>query len=214
MRELEGDHQVALALAERLRLDPDASVRMAALQALISVGGADQPAIVDALSDDDQRVRFAALSAQFSTGSEDAKTRLMALLLSDASEMAVEAARWSILNNIQYAQEAARGLLERALCAPLPQTRAQAAVALRSLPDDVLASVSLRRLSEEDDLNVRLQLALRHMPSEIAKKALTRLSGTKASTVALEAAVVLAEAGDRTALEQASGPSGLPKSGQ
>jgi hypothetical protein len=175
-------------------------VRRQALSSLSAVGAADHAAIDEALSDDDQRVRFAALTTRLGHGDVAARSRLQDLLLSDANEMSVEAARWALLNPVHGMCEAATGLLQRALAAALPQTRAQAAVALRSLPKEVLATVSAARLSEERDLNVRLQLSLRHMPSAEAKAVLVSLRDAKNAQVSLEAAVILAQAGDEAAL--------------
>ena len=202
LRALEGDREVIVALSERLRLDPDASVRARSLSSLAEVGGRTQPAIREALADDNQRVRFAALELQLEVQDERALEQVDQLLRGDASELAVEAARWVILNHMQIMVGAAKGLLERALSAPLIATRSQAVVALRGLPASLLEEATRARLEQEGDASVRLQLALRHMPSDAARKVLVDLESSASKSVALEAAVELAAVGDKESLDK------------
>jgi HEAT repeat protein len=163
---------VARALAEAARVDPEPSVRAAAVRALGRGGDRAVDALRERLGDADSRVRLAAVGALVQADRDRARLLLGSLLEVAPSPAGIEAARWLAQDAPRADAEAsaaavpsraaaARLFLRRALFADDPSLRSQAGVALAGLPADAEAPVGAIReaLAREADPDVRLSLA-------------------------------------------------------
>jgi HEAT repeat protein len=205
-----------LAELERIaRVDAEALVRAAAVR---SLGQADEGAIAilrERLSDPEAIVRFAAIGALMDADQEQARIAFGALLEIAPSAAGVEAARLlALLEDDESAlpgPAAARAYLLRALASDDPSLRAQAGIALSSLPVDRGPPLDALRtaLEREVDPDVRVAFAralYRHdrPAAELALRELLESEGMPR----VQAALLLAERGDRPArdvLEEIAG---------
>jgi HEAT repeat protein len=197
-----------LALAEAARVDPEPSVRNAAVRALGSYGAAALDPLRDRLSDPDSSVRAAVVRALVQADRERALLIIGPLLETPPSSAGIEAARV-----IAFTGEAsepppegsgpapgvvdARAFLLRALVASAATLRSQAAVALVSLPPSPeLDRGLLDALAAETEDGVRLSMAIallrRPGAAEAAYRALRSLLAASGMP-SLQAAAVLAE---------------------
>ncbi len=158
------------ALAETSRVDPEPRVRAAAARALGSFGGAAAPFLRERLGDADARVRFAAVGALLRADRSRAAELLAPFLATPPSRAGIEAARLIALGaddgddsndgDARRREDDARLYLLGALEVDDPSLRAQAAVALASLPaDDATDRRLARALAEEAEAPVKLGLA-------------------------------------------------------
>lgn len=213
---LTGDPDVARLLAEAARVDPDPTVRAAAVRGLGRAGESPVAILSERLSDPDAGVRLAAVAALAS----DARGReaLAPMLEIGPAAAGIEAAR-VLLNapDTSAALEArARAFLLEALAADDPALRAQAGVAFASLPADREPPLDALRaaLSGEADPNVRLAFAraLWRHDRAAAREALSALLHADAMP-RVQAAALLASEGDREAravLAEVLGGDGAP----
>jgi HEAT repeat protein len=192
------DGETQLALARAARHDPALAVRLRALQALGAQGPGAAPAIEARLDDSEQSVRLAAVGALVAADRVRASERLQRWLREDPRPEAIEAAR-TLCSPLAPPPPAARDQLARALADPDAALRAQAAVALSSLPPAEQRALAQTRNGHEGLRSVQLWLALalgRAQPDGGA--ALQRLARTH-DLVGAQALAELARAGDAAA---------------
>lgn len=147
------------ALAEAARVDPLPKVRAAAVRSLGAYGALGFEQLRERLSDADHGVRMAAVGALVEADRERAVSVIGTLLEISPGPAGVEAARVLATGEGEGAQTA-RAFLRRALVSGEPNVRAQAAVALSSLPaNDALVPALLEALEREQDATVRRAVA-------------------------------------------------------
>ncbi|MDW8361550.1 MAG: HEAT repeat domain-containing protein [Myxococcales bacterium] len=176
--------EARLALTEASRVDPEPAVRAAAVRALGAFGETAFESLRDRLTDPHPSVRLAVVGALFESGGVRAAAVVADLLEAGPSHAGVEAAR----RLARHGREAtaARAYLLGALHAAEPTVRAQAAVALSTLPDRAAVETRLLdALSRETETTVRLQIAA----------TLLRSARREARREAREALRAIAEAG-------------------
>ncbi len=200
LRAAASDPAVRQVLEEAARVDAEASVRAAAVRALGDAGADAVPMLRERLGDPDPSVRMAAVGALMEADEARGRLALGAMLEIAPDPAGVEAARL-----LAQASEAAEGLagrdaahafLRRALRSPDASLRAQAGVAIASLPIDRAPPLDALReaLGPEPSPNVRLSLAralFRHDPSA-AQSALVALARGGEGMVRVQAAALLA----------------------
>jgi len=219
------DPAARLALATAARVDPTPSVRATAVRALGRFGTDAVEVLRDRLSDADSSVRLAAVGALVQADRDRALAIIGPLLEMEPHSAAIEAAR--VLAEPPAAPPRAadddesagahrqgpanysgttdaRAYLLRALVTTDAGLRAQAAVALLSLPPDPsIERALLDAMAEERDAQVKLVLATalhrRASPRQRASRVLERLMG-EGGMPAVQAAIVLGSAGSRKAL--------------
>jgi HEAT repeat protein len=198
------DASVAGALERVARVDPDESVRAAAVRALGGAGEHGVEILRERLGDPEPMVRFAALSALVRAAPDQARVALASLLEIAPSAAGIEAARLLCSIEDRGALVPARDYLVRALASEDPQIRSQAGIALSSLPRDREPPLEILRdaLGREPDREVQLSLAralFRH-ERPAALRALRELVRSDAAMVRVQAAMMLAAEGDADAL--------------
>ncbi|MEM9074922.1 MAG: HEAT repeat domain-containing protein [Myxococcota bacterium] len=210
------DAHVMQALAQVSRVDPEASVRNAAVRALGSFGAAAVPALRERLGDADAQVRLAVVRSLVRADRATAVVLVAPLLATPPSRAGIEAARVIALtgesaeeNEARAGLEDARRYLLGALRNAEPTLRSQAAVALVSLQRDEATDMALlEALGHEEDHGVRLGIARalrnRSTGSDEAEVALAELM-TGAGMPAVQAAVLLAPSGREDALQRLEG---------
>lgn len=206
------DAAVRDALVETARVDPDGSVRAAAVRALGRAGSEAVPMLRERLGDPDPSVRMAAVTALMEADPERGRLALGAMLDIAPDVAGIEAAR--LLAQAGEGPEglagvdAAHAFLRRALRSSEPSLRSQAGVAIASLPVDREPPLGALReaLTAERNAEVRLSLAralFRHDASG-ARSVLVALMREAEGMVRVQAAALLAPARDgeaRQALE-------------
>ncbi|MFW6051236.1 MAG: HEAT repeat domain-containing protein, partial [Myxococcota bacterium] len=197
--------------AEVARRDPEPAVRGAATRALGAQGEAAVGPLRGRLSDPDSRVRLAAVGALLGVGGPRALGEVGGLLATPPSAAGVEAARRVVQQAdddeaARSLRDDAAAYLEGVLRFGSGALRAQVGVALVSLPqvrslDAALAQV----LEREPDPAVRFQLAralLRRAPGDPRAVAALREVAEGEGMAAVQAAARLAERGDPRAPKQ------------
>ncbi|MGF1469789.1 MAG: HEAT repeat domain-containing protein [Sandaracinaceae bacterium] len=192
-----GHGAAGAALLEAARGDPDPGARAAAVRGLARLGPAALPVLRERLGDPASRVRLAAVASLARTaGGAEA---LGSLLVVAPTPAGIEAARWLAQSGDEGVRASAVAALGAALEAPTAALRGQAGVAVVSLPDpapSLLAAVR-RGLTAEPDPQVRLSFARALGPGDPeARAALGRLLQADAAMASVQAATLLAEAGD------------------
>ncbi len=204
------------ALAEQARVDPDATVRAAAVRALGEHGVDAFESLRERLSDPDSQVRMSAVTALVRADRERALSALGPLLEMAPSPAGIEAARVLAGGARRAGEETpggdtegvtlARAYLRRALASAEARLRSQAAVALSSLPDDGSLDASLREaLDGEQEPEVQISLAIILAGTEASR---TRALEVLASLMendgmqAVHAAGVLAKYGEPAAIDR------------
>jgi HEAT repeat protein len=199
------DEAVAALLAEAARSDADPTVRATAVRALGRAGTDAVAMLRERLSDADPGVRLAAVAA---LAASDAMRGALAPMIEVATSVTgIEAARLLLAHGVPTGElaSAARAFLGRALSASDPTLRAQAGVAVASLPLDREPPLDALRaaLRSERDPEVRLSLAralFRH-DEEAARGVLAELLGAEGAMPRVQAAALLASSGDARARE-------------
>lgn len=196
------DGEVRAQLEEMSRVDPDPGVRSAAVRALGAFGPPALSALRERLSDPLPAVRMSAVDALIRADRDQAWAALGSLFETPASSQGIEAARLMLLRARSGDEDrGARAYLLSALRAGDASLRAQAAVALVSLPPaDDARGVLREALAAESDAAAKLSIARalrRHEGAEEeAEAALRTLVQGGLEMSALQAAAVLAEDGD------------------
>ncbi len=198
---------VAHALAERARIDAEASVRAAAVRAL--AGGGDEAVgpLRERLGDPEASVRLAAVGALYAADRAAALEALGPLLEVAPSPSGVEAARLiaqlGAQDEASSEAAAARAFLVRVLAGADPSLRSMAGVALAGLPVDAAAPLDAVReaLAREADAAARLSLAraLWRRDREVAEAALVGLLDAEEAMPRIQAAAILAPEGEARA---------------
>lgn len=153
------------ALSEAARVDPDPTVRAAAVQSLGAYGEPAFEVLRERLGDAEQNVRMAAVRALVAADRARALTAIGPLLEMSPTPSGVEAAR--VLAGDVPEEGAmpegtvlARAFLRRALLDGELTVKAQAATALAGLPpDEELSDALVEALQAADDPRVKLSLA-------------------------------------------------------
>ena len=209
--ELAPESAARAVLEERARVDPDPSVRAAAVRALGPFGAGVVVILRERLSDPIATVRMAAVSALLAADRDAARPTLAALLATQPSAQGIEAAR---LLATPAAREtpsdadasAARAYLVGALSATDASLRSQAAVALATLHDPGIADALRAALARETDPTARLAIARALLPLEggevDALAAIRTLSTADASMTALLASIALAMRSDAEGIDR------------
>lgn len=190
-------------LEERARIDPDPSVRAAAVRALGSFDTAAISLIRERLSDPIASVRMTAVAALLHADRDGGRTVLASLFEAPPSAQGIEAARLlgTRLERDQPPTEedasAARAYLLSALSANEAGLRSQAAVALSTLRGPAEIETSLAHaLAVEADAGVKLAIARALLPLEhgenAALEAIRALSAADVTMTSLQASIVLA----------------------
>lgn len=213
LAELAPESEARLVLEERARIDPDPSVRAAAVRALGEYGAAAIPLLRERLSDPIASVRMGAVAALFHADRDGARAALASLFEMPPSAQGIEAARLlatpigrdSAPTDADAA--ASRAFLVGALEASDGTLRGQAAVALVTLPRSPELETSLSAaLTRETDAGVRLQIARAMLGSSAtesaAHEALRALSTADTSMTALQASIELGAHGDHDAVDR------------
>ncbi len=197
------------ALAQAARVDPDARVRAAAARALGSFGAAAVPFLRERLGDAEAQVRLTVVGALLRADRTAAVELLVPLLATPTSRTGIEAARWIALTTPAASPDRNRAARQRADDARLyllgalhdddPTLRAQAAVALVSLPADEATTRGLREaLVDETEPTVKLGIARalqgRDSNDQLARAALVELLAGSGMP-AVQAASILAKGG-------------------
>jgi len=191
-------------LAEASRVDPEARVRAAATRSLGAFGPAAVPALRERLSDPDQSVRLAAVSALVRADREQALLALAPLLELEPSSAGIEAARVLARGAPGAGERpgvvSARAFLRRGLESADARLRAQAAVALASFSGDPsLDEALVTALRAEHDASTKLAIAGaivgRRDAAEASRGALRELV-TAGGTIGVQAASLLARTDD------------------
>ena len=201
-----------LALEEIARMDPVVGVRVAAVISLAAFGPKAFDAIRARLSDTAARVRMTAVSALVRSDRSRAIAVLGVLLRVAPSKAGVEAARVLSRPRSPGTEEEtvdviARSFLYQTLEAGDPRLRAQAAVALSTLPwDDVMTDGLVDRMRTDPNQAVRLSLALLLVESNSlrasALSTLRALALARSSMPAVQASAALASRGDPVAIRR------------
>ena len=205
--------EVRLSLSDVARVDPEPSVRAAALRSLAAFGPKAFDAIRSRLSDATPRVRMAAVGALARADRARAVSVLGALLRIAPSKAGVEAARVLAAprpgpdGERDTVDVIARSFLYQTLESGDPRLRSQAAVALSTLPWDVtMADGLVERMRTDANDAVRLSLALLLVESdsirEPALSTLRALAATGRSMPSVQAAAALAARGESTAIRR------------
>lgn len=224
LAELAPDTDARLVLEERARIDPDPSVRGAAVRALGEYGAAAVPLLRERLSDPIASVRMGAVAALLHADRDGARASLASLFEMPPSAQGIEAARLLATAVERDAPptdadaERSRAFLVGALSASDGALRGQAAVALVTLPhSETLERALSEALAREGDATVRLQIARALLTSpgteRVAREALASLSTAEASMTSLQASIELAARGDHDAalrIEQAMHGADVP----
>lgn len=188
-------------LAEIARVDPEASVRAAALLALERYGAAAQFAFERALRDEaDASVRVVAIEVFARALPESAASQLDQQLGAATSEQSLAAA--VALLRMQPPREVARArdALKRGLDSLDSALRARAALLVRNLPQAQRDLEALRaRLKVESDEEVKLEMALTLGAGDPVARAALQTLAQSASLPAVQAAFELAKLGDSAA---------------
>lgn len=199
-------------LTTAARNDASARVRSHAVRALGSYEAAAFEALRERLSDPESSVRMAAVEALVRADRDRARGTLLDLLATPPSAEGIEAARvlMSQVGGPSEAPSdddriASLAYLRASLAAPTASLRAQAAVVLVGLPGrDDLSEVLRAALASEADPTARLSMARallrREAAATDARAALLELLPGGEMT-GLQAAVVLAEEGVEAGLE-------------
>jgi HEAT repeat protein len=206
------DADALALLTELVRSDGNAPVRARAARALGSFEAAAFEPLRDRLSDPEGSVRMAAIEALVRADRARARGTLLDLLATPTSSDTIEAARilTTLVGGPSEApsdddRTAALAHLRAALSSSEPTLRAQTAVALVGIPgeDDLLPAL-VQALSVEHDPTASLSLGRailrRDEHDATAVQALRGLLGAEGMT-AVQAAVELAVRGDVTGLE-------------
>lgn len=199
-----GASQDALALNALLdlaRVDSDASVRGAAVQALGGFGADAMGALDDRMSDPESSVRMAAVRSIVRADRENAGDHLRPLLETPPNNVGIEAAR--VIASVEASGvPLARAYLVRVLREGDATLRAQAAVALVAIPRQPNTdTILLALMRSETDAMVRFGIARAlqgEFPTE-AKAALRALMQGEGMP-GLQSAVILAEEHEEAAL--------------
>ena len=203
LSELAPETEARAVLEERARIDPDPSVRAAAVRALGSFGTTEITLIRERLSDPMASVRMAAVAALLHADRDGGRAVLAALLETPPSVQGIEAARLlgTAVERDQPPTDqdasSARAYLMGALSAPEPALRSQAAVALSTLrgPGQVQTALSAA-LARETDGGVKLAIARALLPladgEHDALEAIRALAAGEITMTSLQAAIVLA----------------------
>jgi hypothetical protein len=202
------DGEARDALEGVSRGDPEPGVRAAAVRSLGAYGPPALTALRERLSDPVGSVRMAAVEALMRADRDQARVILGSLFEMPASTQGIEAARLLAMpgrdartgDDRGEGDEGARAYLRQALSAREPSLRAQAGVALVSLPGAEEMIGALREaLARESDAGAKLSIAralLRQRGAEgDAREALRALMGESGTMNALQAAAVLADDG-------------------
>jgi HEAT repeat protein len=204
------DAATRILLARSARLDPAASVRVAALAALAAQGPEATTAIEAQLEDTEVAIRLAAIDALVEVDRARAAERLAGYLAAEPTLEGVESARMLLATDAPAASADARALLQRALAAPDHALRGAAAVALMSLPSAAFTRpLAAERAAHEPVRSVRLCLGLALGDGADARALLAGLL-TAADVVAAQAAAELARHGDASALHRLQNMLGSP----
>lgn len=199
------------ALAQISRVDPESSVRNAAVRALGSFGAAAVPFLRERMGDADASVRLAVVRALVRADRDAALQIIASLLATPPSRAGIEAARVIALTGESETHEGstagvndARTYLLGALGDPDPNLRSQAAVALVSLNAHEPTDTALvRALANEGEPGVRLGIARalrgRDVGGEDAEATLVALLEGDGMP-AVQAAVMLSAEGREDAL--------------
>lgn len=155
------------ALAQLSRVDPESSVRNAAVRALGGFGAAAVPFLRERMGDADASVRLAVVRALIRADRDTALEIIASLLATPPSRAGIEAARVIALTGESETNEGsaegvndARTYLLGALGDEDPNLRSQAAVALVSLNAHEPTDTALvQALARESEPGVRLGLA-------------------------------------------------------
>jgi hypothetical protein len=198
------DAEALALLEERARVDPEPSVRAAAVRALGSYEAAAISGLRDRLSDPSASVRFVVLEALVRADREGARATIGSLLAMPPAMESIEAAR--ILASTvggpaevpsDADREIALAYLRQALYAPDPNLRSQAGIALVGIPgrDDLLADLGAA-LGRETDADATLSLARailrRDATASDARDRLRALAADPTGLVGVQAAIELA----------------------
>jgi HEAT repeat protein len=201
------DREARMALEHASRVDPDPSVRGAAVRALGAYGEPAVSTLRERLGDPTAGVRMAAVEALLRADRAQARVILGALLEMPTSAQGIEAARLlaAPTRDGTPGDLGARAYLRQALFAGEASLRAQAGVALVSIPGSEEMVGPLREaLERERDPGVRLSLAraLLRQPGaqRDARAALRALMRGGTTMTALQAATVLAAERDADAI--------------
>ncbi len=201
------EDSVRALLVEIARVDAEASCRAAAVRALGRAGEGASEALRERLGDPTGSVRLAAVAALAQADAEAGRVALAPFLEIAPSPEGIEAARFLIrrADDPDGADDAARAFLERALASSDSALRAQAGVAIASLPMSAEPPLDALRaaLERERDDDVRLSLARALWPRDrdAASATLRRLIGSGQGMPRVQAAVLLAAEGDASARE-------------
>ena len=204
LSEIASDAPVRARLAELARVDPEGSVRAAAVRALGRAGAEAVEMLRERLADPDASVRFAAVGALVAADEQRARLVLGAMLEAAPSAAGVEAARLLAQRGEgpegPAGAQAARAFLRRVLSDGDAALRAQAGVAIASLPAGAEAPVDALReaLAAERDPDVRLSLARALLGHDraAARAALVELARSGQGMSRVQAASLLASLGD------------------
>lgn len=203
LAELAPESAARAVLEERARIDPDPSVRGAAVSALGAFGAAAIPLIRERLSDPMSSVRMVAVAAILHADRDGGRAVLAALLATPPSAQGIEAARL-LGTTLEHDQpptdqdaSAARAYLTSALSAGDTSLRSQAALALSTLrgPSEIRSAMSAA-LVRETDPAVRLAIARALLPlagaEQEALEAIRTLAAAEETNTSLQAAILLA----------------------
>ncbi len=198
---------VRSALEQVARVDSEASVRASAVRAL-GRAGTDAIAILrERLGDPDPGVRFAAVGALISADPERGRIAIGPLLSVAPSPSGIEAARLLAqaddVPGSPVGAAQALAFLRRVLASDDPALRAQAGVAIASLPTDRRPPLDALRaaLATENDSTVLLSFAraLHRHDRQAAHATLRALLDAQDDMVRVQAAALLAADGDAAA---------------
>ncbi|MFK7988988.1 MAG: HEAT repeat domain-containing protein [Sandaracinaceae bacterium] len=173
LRGAAGENAVRDALAHAARVDPEASVRSAAVRSLGAGGPGALDALRERLSDPVSAVRLSAVSALVQADDARGREAISSLLEVDPSPSGIEAARLVAQRDDAEAASTARAYLRQVLRSSDAGLRSQAGVALAGLPASADSEASPREalraaLRTETEPSVRLSLARALMRSEDA----------------------------------------------
>lgn len=201
------ESEARFALENAARVDPEPTVRMAAVRALGGFGSAAIDALRERLGDPVSSVRMGAVEALVRADRSQARTILGALLETPTSAQGIEAARLLATPRPEETTDpSARAYLRQALLADDPNLRSQAGVALVSVPGaEEMIGVLREALERELDPGAKLSLAraLMRQPGaqEAGRAALRTLMAGGSTMIALQAAALLASENDAGAAQ-------------
>ncbi|MEM9191515.1 MAG: HEAT repeat domain-containing protein [Myxococcota bacterium] len=198
------------ALAEAARVDPEPRVRARAVRSLGAYGQAAFEYIRERLSDPDASVRLGAVSALVEADRSRALAAVGSLLEIAPSRAGIEAARLLAMESGEEGEEPsegavlARAFLRRALASGDASVRSQAAVALTSLrPSDDLTADLVAQMEEDSEASVRVALAtllLNQSAAEDKARETLQAVAEGEGMPAVQAAAALARNGDADAV--------------